>query len=1225
MSGNFNVIMRVVATETFAYPSLPTMTLPTGWQLQSVTASKVATTITKGDSVDFTFTISHPSILPFFPKDIEGVLQVQAANTPAPVQALITTALIIEYEIVKARGKVYFTPYNSVEIWSEGDFFQLRRTWIGTGGSLDTTRIFIAKSSIPVTNITQNDSITVDWQDDLQLKFVRGLAYLVQMRAVDPAIIDAETTEDGLDSAYDDGTSVQSVQNSLISLGRTFSGTVRGRLISPYLNDVGVRMNIPLAGLLVKLKESDKIYDQEFGEATTDANGNFTINFSRWQTNFEGRNIELYIKVKSKNQTFNIKVKDQGILGESYEFFGNVGSFGTSTNAFVTHRLDGEPWRLLHWTFRAWEHFNASGFPLCQDPSLGFDNALSVIPFRNNSYFLPDGLLGIQIPQFHPTIRLENGRGNNERTIRHEFGHYVMWCVQGKNWALTPSLETSHSWENESHTRLAWTEGWAAAVEMILDGVFFNEDQEYGFDDNNRSFENRELFNNINNGVNSEYNIATAIYDLWDGPSRGLPLTFLGANETVGTNDLSNPNAALTHWRHADNIEMSLSQIVMPIATGSVIGMPSTIYEYFTKLVNNTSNCTLRRIISDCFAQNRVVFDVGAFDVGLQNSGMDTDVIANSYSEVFPEPPLQPAYTDWININPYFVNGIQNFNFFLPASGISSLTDDLDLNGTGLTGTHTVSLNPSLGNIASGTYSTCGIAVNVTNAELILGGASTSARLEILSPSVIHLFAGSRVTINNNSVLYIGCGATLIIEPGASFTLNGANAKVIIDGTLQVMPGATFTVPISATTPLITGLATVPQLGSIYSVNLLNAPSYTWTVPSGWKINGLTQTSLTIIGATGSSVSIQPSTCGVSGAISVTVSNCVNSSVSKSLTAEPCKEALNFDGSSDFVNIPEKNGRLNLGTGSFVMEAYVKSTATGGIRTLISKRTFVSGSVSDGFLFGILTNGVPFLQLKGAPNITPATGTVNLYDGNCHHVAVRRNGTTLSFFIDGNFLGFGNATSSRDISSTGPLRIATDPVTTNAFGGWIGEIRVWNISRTDNLISSNVGASLIPQTGLMGFYDMNDNGGQVLTDLSTTVTATKNNGTLGSGTSIDTSDPVWLSSLQVTCRVQGNFRESSQQVSYGIEADSVSSITENNYISFFPNPSSDIFYLKVNSHSPYNIKIKAVEGSQLLSLNSLLPGTEYPLGADLPQGLYILIVEEDKRRSIIKLIKRDRQ
>ncbi len=48
---------------------------------------------------------------------------------------------------------VYFTPWNTIEIWNESDFEDLQRVWFSQANNHDE-RIFIHKDSLPVSDLT---------------------------------------------------------------------------------------------------------------------------------------------------------------------------------------------------------------------------------------------------------------------------------------------------------------------------------------------------------------------------------------------------------------------------------------------------------------------------------------------------------------------------------------------------------------------------------------------------------------------------------------------------------------------------------------------------------------------------------------------------------------------------------------------------------------------------------------------------------------------------------------------------------------------------------------------------------------------------------------------------------------------------------------------------------------------------------------------------------------
>ncbi len=349
--------------------------------------------------------------------------------------------------------------------------------------------------------------------------------------------------------------------------------------------------------------------------------------------------------------------------------------------------------------------------------------------------------------------------------------------------------------------------------------------------------------------------------------------------------------------------------------------------------------------------------------------------------------------------------------------------------------------------------------------------------------------------------------------------------------------------------------------------------------------------------------------------ITASISGCPGPSKDVTVTVNNCSnEALVFDGSNDYVNIPEKNGRLNLGTGPFTMEVFMKSNSTGALVTLLSKRTYING-VWSSFLFGVWNDGRPFIQLSNTPNILPLTSSINLFDGNCHHVAVRKSGTTISFFVDGNFISNGDNQSNRNINSTGPVRIGNDTQSPSVLNGWIGEVRVWNIALTDAQILNNVSIKLAPQTGLMALYDMKDaTGSQTLTDLSTTVVATQNNGTLGSSSATDVSDPAWLTGNLVTCNVGNNFRIISLKSENSYSADSLRKefINTEESISLFPNPVNQSVTIQLLKETQSSVPLKMLDafGREVYSV-SFKKGEKIKIlnTEDMAAGVYIIQVE----------------
>jgi hypothetical protein len=201
----------------------------------------------------------------------------------------------------KSYAMVYFRGDKTVEIANPHEFDRLDRAWFTSTSNL----IFkgVDPSLIPKSDLYPLDTVKEAWQDDYQLHFVEGLPYMVATKAVHPDTI-AKYNNDDLpfgvvaDSTFEDDDAQRTSNGRTKALNRGFSGVIRGRLVTTYLNDLGVTVQLPLAGVFMKLKEQDKVFNEEFASTHTDANGNFTLTYARGQSFAEGRDIEIIHQVQ---------------------------------------------------------------------------------------------------------------------------------------------------------------------------------------------------------------------------------------------------------------------------------------------------------------------------------------------------------------------------------------------------------------------------------------------------------------------------------------------------------------------------------------------------------------------------------------------------------------------------------------------------------------------------------------------------------------------------------------------------------------------------------------------------------------------------------------------------------------------------------------------------------------------------------------------------------------
>ncbi len=447
----------------------PAMTLS---QPASAPSSAPQTAFTPGDSVKKTYNLSYDTAdLPFYPQEIEikeEILPLDSAGVDS-----------FGIEMVMAGGHIYFTPYLSAEIWNNRDFHELPRIWKKPEpGEPEPDRVYIPENEVPESDIPDTFKVDTPWKDNLQMVEKEGLAYYVEKMPVHPDTVAQYPNGpgDGPDSVAQSSNNTNGITTN--SLLPEFSGTVSGQLIAATRNDLGDPVNLDLSGILVKLKEDDDLFNEQFETATTDENGNFTISYKEDQA-FEGNGVELFLKIKSKNKNYEIKVK-RGNIGASYNEIIDIGYTGDNTTVNLGTRDINDPeFRTLHWFQNAYRYVKNNG------PTFGYSDGFNVLLNRNGSNFLADGMLGVSSPFLNPTIRLRDEDDEHENTVYHEFGHFYMWALQNKNYIAVYSDpdQDDHAWSRENTSRLAWSEGWANAMQMILDGVYWEEDNEYAYDE----------------------------------------------------------------------------------------------------------------------------------------------------------------------------------------------------------------------------------------------------------------------------------------------------------------------------------------------------------------------------------------------------------------------------------------------------------------------------------------------------------------------------------------------------------------------------------------------------------------------------------------------------------------------------------------------------------------------------------------------------------------------
>jgi len=153
-SFTYDIMYKFLDTTTFMQNT--DFYLPSGWSA-SVSSSLYGNTYYPDDSVIVTITVNYPQInLPFFPEDV--VIKQFYLNIDYFDPSKSYSPPNIEQSV---SAKIYFTPYETIEIWSIHDFIELPRKWLNPELYSNPVRIPIVKNDIPVSDI--NLSSVIDW------------------------------------------------------------------------------------------------------------------------------------------------------------------------------------------------------------------------------------------------------------------------------------------------------------------------------------------------------------------------------------------------------------------------------------------------------------------------------------------------------------------------------------------------------------------------------------------------------------------------------------------------------------------------------------------------------------------------------------------------------------------------------------------------------------------------------------------------------------------------------------------------------------------------------------------------------------------------------------------------------------------------------------------------------------------------------------------------------
>lgn len=789
VTGNFNITLTVNAVDTMYIDELIIgnnnfLTIYTGGSnnMSPPPVSGVfnSTYLLPGQSTTATINVTHATTnLPYYPTSFDLKVRTHKYNES-------------ESKISPVTVKVYFTPYNSVEIWDLRDFIKLPRVWAVDQGTAPA-RVSIPRTSIPVSTRPNPDQITEAWQKDFQVSRVPGLPYLIQMAAVHPDTIEIHKYNDSMEV-------VQGLHDGVLNkglFGNTFKGTITGNLVANYINDLGTTVTIGLEGVKIAAYDEDIIYDEKLSQTHTGDNGYFDLSYSNWESWGEGGHIELYIQWWSENDNYDLDVIQNGFINSTFNIsFSNhhwIGDVGTNyTNNMGNFFLNGEesknPYKILNWATKAYK------FTRGQIKASGAPDGLNIFAYDDDnitggtSYCFPINWV------IHPYISLTSGDMNHESTIWHEFGHFAMYYLQNSNYLYCS--RDKHKLSEPSNTELSWTEGWATGYMNMLDAYYKYTDLESGrekYTETSASSRSNELRNpNVYgmshlNGFRSEYFISSFVNDLYDGPT-----SFANINNVTVTdyNDVSG------FWGYIngenDNLQLTPAIICKPLTDDA---MPQSIVDYYNSLIKFI-NCKERVLLRKVAFQNGIKPDHTS-----NSSILSADNIGITHQTVtYTCPPLNNSRVDLFALQD--VNTLNNlsltYNFGSKPNNI--LVDPITITNSSLG----VNANYPQGFFTSGipnptnnpivNLEACNISTVDIGGKIVIGSMTTMANYYVKDGAKIVLNNAAQLEVFNGSKLIVEQGGILVFNKGASINLNGTNAIIVVQhgGKIQIGQDAVF-------------------------------------------------------------------------------------------------------------------------------------------------------------------------------------------------------------------------------------------------------------------------------------------------------------------------------------------------------------------------------------------------------------------------------------------------
>jgi len=305
--------------------------------------------------------------------------------------------------------------------------------------------------------------------------------------------------------------------------------------------------------------------------------------------------------------------------------------------------------------------------------------------------------------------------------------------------------------------------------------------------------------------------------------------------------------------------------------------------------------------------------------------------------------------------------------------------------------------------------------------------------------------------------------------------------------------------------------------------------------------------------------------------------------------------ALSFDRSGDYVNLGSPTELDQLGTGSYTIEAWIKTSYT-------SRQAIIGNYGSTpAWCFELYSSGQLRMYVNNTGYNSPSTTDVD--DGLWHHVVgVREINTNIIMYVDGEEVYNRGSDPAGSFTFNRNTYIGAIPYSSNHyyFSGEIDEVRIWNTARTQAQILDNMHNRLTgSETGLVAYYNMDAGSGTTLED-------NKTDGTLD-GTIYNA---IWASPGAPPILIWDGFEGTDWSTAGNWDGDVVPNITYNIDI---PDVVSDPILASGTSTTVGNLKVQSGgsltinSGGSLITYGNIANSGTISNELDVSDGVYHII------------------